>query len=146
MPNTPAVRRLRDAGVQNRLAARLRQVPEERAFATIRRLIAIEPKAGQQIANRLLHNRGFLEQLLREGLVVGNPSTINFWLEAVGKRLGPLHLVQIVREQARQDPGIGKGPLIRSPGSSGTMSRPVRTSINFAPTLCGGDHGIRALL
>lgn len=108
MPNTRAVRRLRDSRVQNRLTARLRRVPEERAFTTLRRLIAIEPKVGLQLANRLLRSRTLLEQLLRDGLAAGNASTIRLWIELLGKRLGRTRTKQIVREEASRDPAIAE--------------------------------------
>lgn len=83
-----AQRRLVDAAYQNRLAKRLRAIPEERAFSKIRRLIRIEPSVGLKLANRVIHSAKFLEELLSEGLPSSNETTVRFWLESLGPRVG----------------------------------------------------------
>ena len=102
---------LLDARRQNRLAARLRAMPEDRAFQAITSLIARDPKVGLTIANRVLHARPLLEEILRQGLRTSNESTSRFWLESLAPRLGAVRLLQIIREQAATDPAIAAKAL-----------------------------------
>lgn len=98
MANISAVRRLRDSQTEKRLVDRLRHLPESRAFLTVRRLIALEAKVGLQIANKVLRDPRYLEQLLYQGLISGNESTTKLWLHALGRRLGQRRLSHVLNQ------------------------------------------------
>jgi hypothetical protein len=91
--------RLLNATHQNQLAKRLRELPEDRAFVKIKRLIDIEPKVGLKLANRVIHSVKLLEELLSDGLPVSNETTVRYWLESLGPRLGIDRTLGIIEEQ-----------------------------------------------
>lgn len=105
------IRRLLDARTERALTQRLRKMPEERAFSTVRRLIKLEPKVGLRIAGRVLQRPERIEQLLREGLKISNESTVRIWLEAAAQRLGAARVIQLVREQITTEPEVAERAL-----------------------------------
>lgn len=111
MSERQGTRRLLDARTERALTQRLRAMPEDRAFRTVRRLIRLEPKVGLRIAGRILQRPQRIEELLREGLRISNESTIRFWLEAAAQRLGPARMIQLVREQIATAPEIADRAL-----------------------------------
>jgi hypothetical protein len=111
MQDSIAQRRLVDAAYQNQLAKRLRAIPEERALSKIRRLIGIEPKVGLKLANRVIYSTKFLEELLNEGLPVSNETTVRFWLESLGPRLGIDRTLAILGAQGDQKRQIASRSL-----------------------------------
>jgi hypothetical protein len=97
-------RELRDSKLQNEIAKQARGMAPDEAFEYIRQLIAIDPKVGLQLSNRVLQKQKHLEALLREGLQIGNASTVRFWLEVLTKRLGFARVVEIIKERLPDDP------------------------------------------
>lgn len=111
MPIRTRTRSLQDAQHQNQLAARLRLAPQARAIGPIRQLIARDPKVGLAMANRVLREPSLLTQLFREGLHQSNESTVKFWMEALGPRLGPMQMIDVIQEEAVQEPSIARRTL-----------------------------------
>jgi len=101
-------RRLANASHQNRLAARLRAIPEERAFAVVKQIIARDPQIGLSLANRILRHPAFLEEIFRDGLCASNESTARFWVESLAPRLGAVRLIEMIRQQAAIDPAVAR--------------------------------------
>ena len=97
-------RALRDSEIQNRIVKHARALRPDEAFEYIRQLIAIDPKIGLQLSNRVLQKRSHLESLLREGLQIGNASIVRFWLEILSKRLRFARVIEIVKERLPDDP------------------------------------------
>jgi hypothetical protein len=111
MPTRTRSHPLPDARRQNQLAARLRAGPQSRALGVIRRLIARDPKIGLALANRVLRERQALTELLRDGLRQSNESTVRFWIDALGPRLGPTQTIDLIREEASREPAIARRSL-----------------------------------
>lgn len=111
MPTRAHSPRIRDNRHQNRLAARLRSLPESSALGPIRQLIARDPKIGLALANRVLRERRFLSQLFREGLRQSNASTVKFWIDALAPRLGAAQVIDLVAEEADHEPEIARRSL-----------------------------------
>jgi hypothetical protein len=111
MPIQRSTDSVRDARHQNQLAARLRRATQARAIGPIRDLIARDPKVGLAMANRVLREPPLLTQLFREGLHRSNESTIKFRIEALGPRLGPMQMIDVIQEEALQEPSIAHRTL-----------------------------------
>ncbi|HSZ54883.1 MAG TPA: hypothetical protein VK797_04440 [Tepidisphaeraceae bacterium] len=113
MATRSTVRRgnLLDAAYQNRLAARLRSTSPDRWLSLIKALIARDPKVGLSIANRVIRQRGQLEELFIQGLENSNESTSRFWIESLGPRLGALRVIELIERHARANPAIAAKSL-----------------------------------
>jgi hypothetical protein len=103
--------RLLDAAYQNQLAKRLRGVSEAKAFTAIKRLIGIEPKIGLELSNRVIRSVDLLERLLNDGLPGSNETTVRFWLESLGPRLGIDRTLSAIRSQNDPDRKIASRAL-----------------------------------
>ena len=101
-------RRLANASHQNRLAARLRAIPEERALAVVKQIISRDPQIGLKLANRILRRPAFLEEIFRDGLCASNESTARFWVESLAPRLGAVRMIEMIRQRAATDPAIAR--------------------------------------
>src|SRR5215210_4208882 len=97
-------RELSNSNLQNEIAKEARAMSPDEAFEYIRQLIAIDPKVGLQLSNRVLQKCEHLEALLREGLQMGNESTVRFWIEILHKRLGLIRVIEIIKERLADDP------------------------------------------
>ncbi len=100
--------RLLNARRLNRLARRLRAMPEARAFRYVRQFIAIEPHAGLPLANRTIRSKAYVEQLFVEGLRRSGPGSIQLWIKLLWRRLGPDRTVSLIRSEAAAAPDVGR--------------------------------------
>jgi GNAT superfamily N-acetyltransferase len=94
---------LRDARIENQLAKELRELGEDAAFDRVRTLTHIDAKVGLSLARRVLKRRDHFESLLRDGLQVGNATTIRDWIDSSVRCLGGARVVEIVSERFEHD-------------------------------------------
>ena len=99
--------RLLDARRMNRLAGRLRSMPEPRAFRYVQRFIAIEPHAGLSLANRSIRSKAYLEKLFVDGLRRSTAGSVRLWIKLLWRRLGAARTLELIRSEAAADPDVG---------------------------------------
>lgn len=92
------VGRPRDSVEETRLAQDLRRLPGEEAFAFINDYVQADPVVGLMLANRVLREPRYFEQILREALLNPDASGIRYYIDACIPRLGPERVLAIFEE------------------------------------------------